>query len=73
MVRELHRNRRAAGLIPDRDLKLYFSLLFLVNRSNKCIQLFQLRLSPEQSENVEYERESTEEVHTEISLQVNFA
>jgi hypothetical protein len=35
---------------------LYFSLLFLV-RSNKCIQLFQLRLSPEQSGNVEYERE----------------
>ena len=36
LVRALHRNRRAAGSIPARDLKLYFSLLFLV-RSNKCI------------------------------------
>ena len=37
LVRALHRNRRAAGSIPARDLKLHFSLLFLV-RSNKCIQ-----------------------------------
>ena len=34
LVRALHRNRRAAGSIPARDLKLHFSLLFLV-RSNK--------------------------------------
>ena len=33
LVRALHRNRRAAGSIPARDLKLHFSRLFLV-RSN---------------------------------------
>ena len=36
LVRALHRNRRAAGSIPARDIKLHFSLLFLV-RSNKCL------------------------------------
>ena len=36
LVRALHRNRRAAGSIPARDLKLHFSQLFLV-RSNNCI------------------------------------
>ena len=30
LVRALHRNRRAAGSIPARDLKLHFSQLFLV-------------------------------------------
>ena len=38
LVRALHRNRRVAGSIPARDLKLYFSFLFLF-RSNKCIQI----------------------------------
>ena len=32
----LHRNRRAACSIPARDLKLHFSLLFLV-RSNHSV------------------------------------
>ena len=34
LVRALHQNRRAAGLIPARDLKLHFSQLLLV-KSNK--------------------------------------
>ena len=34
--RAMHRNRTTAGSIPARDLKLHFSLLFLV-RSNKFI------------------------------------
>jgi hypothetical protein len=36
LVRARHRNRRAAGSISAPDLKLHFSLLFLV-RSDKCI------------------------------------
>ena len=34
LVRALHRNHRAAGSIPARDIKLHFLQLFLV-RSNK--------------------------------------
>ena len=36
LVGALHRNRRAAGSIPARGLKLHFSQLFLVG-SNECI------------------------------------